>query len=361
MNKSIVLGLLMAMLVPTAAFADGHVSLGGDVRLRYEYSDNAGLDNGLTARTYINLGAKIDDNTSFMSQVRHGYAFSSGGGTGDNYSIQQAYISIADLGNMAGFLGGWSMDIGRMNNPNLGSGRVVNSADWTNGAAGPNNHDGFMLSTDLGGVDFDLYRWGGNDNSDDSAMIFNFGLGEMAGFADIGFYYATASAAAATEDPSWMAFNVNNIGGDALMGIDIDVEYATYDADAGGEDGTLTSVSVGYALDQFNLSFSNSVADADWAGINNDPHGTHGITDLFNGGDLDNTTIGVSTDGLMEGVGVTLNFITIARDSDGADLGSEIDLILDFSCGQLGYASFSADDAGLTDTDYLYWQSSYDF
>ena len=39
----------------------------------------------------------------------------------------------------------------------------------------------------------------------------------------------------------------------------------------------------------------------------------------------------------------------------------EIDLILDFSCGQLGYASFSADDAGLTDTDYLYWQSSYDF
>ena len=41
MNKSIVLGLLMAMLVPTAAFADGHVSLGGDVRLRYEYSDNA--------------------------------------------------------------------------------------------------------------------------------------------------------------------------------------------------------------------------------------------------------------------------------------------------------------------------------
>ena len=63
MNKSIVLGLLLAMLVPTAAFADGHVSLGGDVRLRYEYSDSAGLDNGLSARTYINLGAKIDDNT----------------------------------------------------------------------------------------------------------------------------------------------------------------------------------------------------------------------------------------------------------------------------------------------------------
>lgn len=361
MNKSIVLGLLMAMLVPTAAFADGHVSLGGDVRLRYEYSDAAGLDNGLTARTYINLGAKIDDNTSFMSQVRHGYAFSSGGGTGDNYSIQQAYLSIADMGAMAGFLGGWSMDIGRMNNPTLGSGRVVNSADWTNGAAGPNNHDGFKLSTELGGVDFDLYRWGGNDNSDDSAMIFNFGLGEMAGFAKIGFYYATASSAAATEDPSWMAFNVDNIGGDALMGIDIDVEYATFDADAGGEDGTLTSVSVGYKLDQFNLSFSNSVTDADWAGINNDPHGTHGIADLFNGADLDNTTIGVSTENIMDGVDVELNFITIARDSDGADLGSEIDLILTFGCGTLGYASFSADDAGLTDTDYLYWQSSYDF
>ena len=366
MNKSIVLGLLMAMLVPTAAFADGHVSLGGDVRLRYEYSDAAGLDNGLTARTYLNLSAKIDDNTSFMSQVRHAYDFDRGaaGGGPNAYWIQQAYLSIADMGSMAGFLGGWSMDIGRMNNPNLGSGRVVNSADWTQApGGGPNNHEGFMLSTELGGVDFDLYRWGGNDNSDDSAMIFNFGLGNMAGFADIGFYYATTSDDGAAEDPSWMAFNINNIGGDALMGIDLDVEYATYDADAGGEDGTLTSVSLGYALDQFNLSFSNSVTDADWAGINGDPHGTHGIADIMGAtvANIDNTTIGVSTDALMDGMGVTLNFITLSNDASGDDIGSEIDLILDFSCGQLGYASFSADDAGFTDTDYVYWQSSYDF
>ena len=363
MNKSIVLGLLMAMLVPTAAFADGHVSLGGDVRLRYEYSDAAGLDNGLTARTYINLGAKINDNTSFSSQVRHAFDFDRGaaGGGPNAYWIQQAYLSMADLGEMAGFLGGWSMNIGRMNNPNLGSGRIVNSADWTQApGGGPNNHEGFMLSTELGGVDFDLYRWGGNDNSDDSAMIFNFGLGDMAGFAKIGFYYATTSDAGDSADPSWMAFNVDNIGGDALMGIDIDVEYATYDADAGGEDGTLTSVSVGYTLDQFELSFSNSVTDLDWAGINNDPHGTHGIADLFGGADIDNTTIGVYTEGLMEGVKVTLNYITLARDSSGADMGTELDLILGFGCGDLGYASYSADGEGV-DTDYVYWQSSYKF
>ena len=97
MNKSIVLGLLLAMLVPTAAFADGHVSLGGDVRLRYEYSDSAGLDNGLSARPYINLGAKIDDNTQFTSQVPHGYVVSSAGGTGDKFDIHQSYLSGPDL------------------------------------------------------------------------------------------------------------------------------------------------------------------------------------------------------------------------------------------------------------------------
>ncbi len=358
MNKSIVLGLLMAMLVPTAAFADGHVSLSGDVRLRYEYSDSAGLDTGLSARTYINLGAKIDDNTNFTSQVRSAFDFDVDGGS-DNYDIQQAYLSMADLGSMAGFLGGWSMDIGRMNNPNLGSGRIVNSADWSNGAVAPNNHDGFAMSSELGGVGFDLHYWGGNDGSESNTMGFVFDLGEMAGFADVGFYYLTQGGPGPA-DPSWMAFNIDNIGGDALMGIDVDVEYATSDADTGGDDGTLTTVSVGYALDQFNLSFSNSVTDGTWGSIDGDPHGTHGIADLFGGADVDNTTIGVSSDALMEGVGVTLNYITLARDGSGADIGSEVDLILDFSCGQLGYASYSADTEG-TDTDYIYWQSSYSF
>lgn len=358
MNKSIVLGLLLAMLVPTAAFADGHVSLGGDVRLRYEYSDSAGLDNGLSARTYINLGAKIDDNTTFTSQVRHGYAFSAAGGTGDNFDIQQSYLSMADLGSMAGFLGGWSMDIGRMNNPNLGSGRVVNSADW-NQTNGPNNHDGLKLSSTLGGVGFDLHYWGGNDGSDANAMIFNFDLGDMSGFANVGFYYVTAGGPGAA-DPGWMAFNIDNIGGDALMGLDLGIEYISFDADSGGDDGTLTAITVGYALDQFNLHVSNSVTDDLWASVNNDPHGTHGIADLVSGADIDNTTIGVSTDALMEGVGITLNFITLATDSTGDDIGTEMDLILDFSCGSLGYASFSSDTAA-PDVDYIYWQSSYDF
>ena len=225
------------------------------------------------------------------------------------------------------FLGGWSMAIGRMNSPNLGSGRIVNSADWTNGAAGPNNHDGFMLSTDLGGVDFDLHYWGNNDGSEDNAMIFNFGLGDMAGFADIGFYYVTTGDDTDAA-PSWMAFNIDDIAGDQLMGVDLDVEYATYDADLGGEDGTLTSISLGYALDQFNLHFSNSVADADWAGVNNTPHGTYGIADNWGATDIDVTKIGVSTDGLMEGMGVTLSFYDVSTDSSGDDLGTEIDLLL---------------------------------
>mgnify|MGYP001161603558 FL=1 len=250
------------------------------------------------------------------------------------------------------------MDIGRMNNPNLGSGRIVNSADWTNGAAGPNNHDGFMLSTDLGGVDFDLHYWGNNDGSEDNAMIFNFGLGDMAGFADIGFYYVTTGDDTDAA-PRWMAFNIDDIAGDQLMGVDLDVEYATYDADLGGEDGTLTSISLGYALDQFNLHFSNSVADADWAGVNNTPHGTYGIADNWGATDIDVTKIGVSTDGLMEGMGVTLSFYDVSTDSSGDDLGTEIDLLLDFSCGQLGYAAVSPE--GAEDIDYVYWQSSYDF
>ena len=359
MNKSIVLGLLLAMLVPTAAFADGHVSLGGDVRLRYEYSDSSLLDNGLSARTYINLGAKIDDNTTFTSQVRHGYDFTSSGGTGDNFDIQQSYLSMADLGAMATFLGGWSMDIGRMNNPDLGSGRVVNSADW-NQLNGPANHDGLKLSTTLGGVGFNLHYWGGNDGSDSNAMIFDFNLGDMSGFADVGFYYVSAGGPGAA-DPGWMAFNVDNIGGDNLMGLDLSIEYISYDADSGGDDGTLTTISAGYQLDQFNLSVSSSVTDDLWASVNGDPHETHGIADIVGGADIDNMTIGVSTDALMEGVEITLNFITLSTDSTGDDLGTEMDLILDFSCGSLGYASFSADDASLADTDYIYWQSSYDF
>jgi len=399
MNKSIVLGLLMAMLVPTAAFADGHaVSLDGDVRLRYEYGNEDGggdLDNGLTSRTRINLNANVDDNTSFTAQMRHAYDFSNAGDTGDNFTIQQAYLSMKDLGSMAEFLGGWSMDIGRMNNPNLGSGRIINSADWRQDGAGPNNHDGFRLGTNLGGVDFDLHYWGNNDGSEDNDMIFNFGLGDMAGFADIGFYYVTSSSGDPGDEivPNYMAFNINNIAKDQLMGFDLDVEFATYNPDStfdtdvtttddpdgipgsGDEttttttvtsntpDGSLMTVSLGYSLDQFDISLSNTVADADWEGAV--PHGTYGIADYewtnAEGSDLDVTKIGVSTDALMDGMTVTLNYYTVASDSSGDDIGTELDLLLGFSCGTLGYASVSPDADGDDDVDYIYWQSVYNF
>ena len=61
----------------------------------------------------------------------------------------------------------------------------------------------------------------------------------------------------------------------------------------------------------------------------------------------------------MEGMGVTLSFYDVSTDSSGDDLGTEIDLLLDFSCGQLGYAAVSPE--GAEDIDYVYWQSSYDF
>lgn len=66
MNKSTLLGLALAMLVSTVALADG-VTVGGDVRLRWDYSgnDTAASENSSSAVTNIDLDAAINDNVSF--------------------------------------------------------------------------------------------------------------------------------------------------------------------------------------------------------------------------------------------------------------------------------------------------------
>ena len=56
----------------------------------------------------------------------------------------------------------------------------------------------------------------------------------MGGFADIAIHYWGASDSGG--DPSNLSINIDNIGGDQLMGVDLDVEYSTRDNDTGGDD-----------------------------------------------------------------------------------------------------------------------------
>ena len=203
------------------------------------------------------------------------------------------------------------MNLGRMNHPNQGSGRVINSANWSL-EDGPNSSDGYHLASDMGGIGVDLYYYGGGSSpagTADNMMGASFDLGGMGGFADIAIHYWGASDSGG--DPSNLSIDINNIGGDQLMGVDLDVEYSTRDNDTGGDDGTLTSIGLSYDLGDMGMTvhFSNSVADADWAGMDAAPHGTHGIADLFADNDIENTTIGLDFSP-MEGVDATLNYIT---------------------------------------------------
>ena len=366
MNKSILLGLVLAMMVPAVALADG-VSIDGDIRLRWDYGGAEGAtSNNTGANTNLNLGSTINENISWSASVRHDMLFGAGGGAG-NFDVQEAYVSIGDLGGAASFMGGWSMSVGRMNLPNQGSGRVINSDNWDLQAA-PNNADGYHMASDMGGIGVDIYYYGGGGDpsgTGDNALGASFDLGGMGGFADIAIHYWSGSNA--TNDVSNLAVNLDNIVGDQLMGIDLDVEYATRDNDDGGDDGTLTSIGFSYALGDMGMTLhvSNSVADADWGGMTAAPHGTHGIADLFADNDIDDTTIGLDFSP-MDGVDATLNFITLAEDSSGDDLGTEVDLLLTWACTdatsmEIGYASFSGEEDGAADEDFFYLGTGWSF
>jgi hypothetical protein len=263
-----------------------------------------------------------------------------------------------------------------MNNPNYG--RVINSDDWDQAIA-PASNDGYHLASDMGGVGIDLYYFGGGGSpagGADNALGANFDLGDMGGFADIAVGYWSNST---TVDSSNTSISISNIGGDSLAGVELDVYYATSDDGTASDDGTLTSISASYGLGDMGMTLhaSSTVADATWTAMSAAAHGTNGIadvdldgvsgTDVF-GADIDNTTIGLSFSP-MDGVDATINFITLANDSSGDDLGTETDLVLSWACGSdvtmdIGYATFSADTgngAGLTDDDFFYLQTGWDF
>ena len=379
MNKSTLLVLALAMLVPTVALADG-VSIGGDVRLRWDYrGTDSASSNGTSAVTNIDLDAAINDNVSFAVSLRNDFAFGVASGPGTSapaLQVQEAYASIGDLGSASGVLAGWSLDVGRMNNPDYG--RIINSDDWSQGTA-PARNDGYHLASDMGGIGIDVYYFtgapGGSAGGSDSTLGANFNLGDMSGFADIAVGYwshADQDDTADTVDSSNMSFTINNIGGDRLAGVDLDVQFATSDdGDSATEDGSLTSISASYGLGDMGMTLhaSNTVADATWSAMSDAAHGANGIADMYtgSGADIDNTTIGLSFSP-MDGIDAVVDFITLATDSTGADLGTEMDLALSWDCGtdvsmEIGYASFTADDANTADedTDFFYMQTGWSF
>ena len=66
------------------------------------------------------------------------------------------------------------------------------------------------------------------------------------------------------------------------------------------------------------------------------------------------------------GVDATLNFITLAEDSSGDDLGTEVDLLLTWACTdatsmEIGYASFSSDADEGADEDFFYLGTGWSF
>jgi hypothetical protein len=361
------------MLVPTVALADG-VTVGGDLRLRWDYTGPETNDssNSSSAVTNIDLDAAINDNVSFAVSLRNDFAFGDGGG--GLLNLQEAYASVGDLGSASGMLAGWSLDVGRMNNPD--GGRIINSDDWggMNQGTAPVSNDGYHLASDMGGIGIGIWYFGGGSvpsesaGSGDSKLGAAFDLGDMAGgFADIDVAYWSGSAAV---DTSNVGININNIASENLAGVDLDVTYATRDNDT-ADDGTLTGISVGYAMEGFDLSFSNTVADEFWGAISDAAHGTNGIADMTvgsnaAGADVDNTTIGVSFSP-MDGVTASVDFITLAQDSTGDDIGTEVDVVLGWECGSdvhmtIGYASFSDDDGSAVttqDCDYFYLQTGW--
>jgi hypothetical protein len=303
----------------------------------------------------------------------------------------------------------------------------MNGDDW--GFDAPENADGYHASSEMGGIGIDLYSWGGGGDPAGSSngtlgVVANFG--DMGGFASIsvGFWgydrdaetAAIAQIGTAGNDgldgipgnaddvpPSGdfeagvdgfdsvsadtnMVINIDNIGGDNLMGVDLDVEWAISGGDqagdvgddaGAGEDGTMTTISASYALGDMGMTFhvSNSTTDEFWRSSVSDPHGTHGIADLFDvrgAADIDNTTFGVSFSP-MDGINATISHITLKEDSSGDDIGTETDIVLDWACGdidmQIGYAAystgFSGTPSGTDDTEednnFFYLQTGWDF
>ncbi|MGE4631574.1 MAG: hypothetical protein AAEJ47_00910, partial [Planctomycetota bacterium] len=75
MNKSILLGLVLALMVPAVALADG-VTVNGDVRLRWEYAgaELGGLSastNDTNAVLNIGIGGTVSESIGYTASLRH--------------------------------------------------------------------------------------------------------------------------------------------------------------------------------------------------------------------------------------------------------------------------------------------------
>jgi len=252
-------------------------------------------------------------------------------------------------------------------------GRVIHSDDWFSATA-PLNSDGYHASSAMGGIDIDIYHYGGGSaafgiHAGDSNSVtgFHFGFGDMSDMADLAVgYWSGNPGQGGGETESIMSIYANDIGGDNLAGVDLDFEYGTSDDGGAGDSGTLTVISFGYQMEGVGLHASNSVADENWFNVVGiEKHGTYGITDLFIAvNDVEATTIGADFQP-MDGMDATVNFISLSQDSTGDDYGTELDLILGWDCGDdvrmdIGYGSFSPDGAG-DDVDYVYLQTGWDF
>jgi hypothetical protein len=273
------------------------------------------------------------------------------GGGGDPAGSSNGTIGVvADFGDMGGFasisVGFWGYDRGDVFND------FVEGSDLIPGNDGPDMIPGTPDDVD-----------------------------EIPAVADTGTDEDIAVTAADTN----LVINIDNIGGDNLMGVDLDIEWASSGADDVGdvaflagdgaaEDGTMTTISASYALGDMGMTLhvSNSTTDEFWRSSVSDPHGTHGIADLVNGADIDNTTFGVSFSP-MDGINATISHITLKQDSTGDDIGTETDIVLDWACGdinmQIGYAAYSTGFSGTgtpsgdteEDNDYFYLQTGWDF
>ena len=121
--------------------------------------------------TNIDLDAAINDNVSFSATLRHDFAFGEAAGPGVHPApwVQEAYASVGDLGSASGVLAGWSLDVGRMNNPDYG--RIINSDDWDQGTP-PASSDGYHLASSMSGIGIDLYYFGRGHTDGDIFVVF---------------------------------------------------------------------------------------------------------------------------------------------------------------------------------------------
>ena len=386
MSKGLLFGLAVLFVLPAGlAFADG---VSGDARLRWEYfSPDTALgtgDNFFGLRTRLNFDYAAGDGVSASASVQDSRLLGDGTGAAA-MSVTQAYVSVDNLGSMpvGGFLDGWSMDVGRMHVPSVGGNRVINHDDWGN--AGPASYDGFHLAGGFGEASVD-WTWmttrspGGGSGTSQNTWGFGVDLPGMADMdASVYWWNADAAAGSGLDAASTFGFEVSN---DSLVdNVSISFGYATQGGDAATNitrGGTLTSLGASYGMDGAltDVSVSWSAASGDdgatageneaWGEVaGGDAHGVHGISDLTADTDVEDLTISAGVNAL-EGIDLTVSFISLTAEQSGDDIGTELDVVASWQCGEAmdfsaGLYSYSDDTGTGTDETGMYIQMGVSF